>query len=301
MPAAQQSNPKVGVIGLGQMGRGIAQNLLRRGLLRSFWDSAPAPLETFAAAASAHVARCPREVAEASDIVVFVVPSSKEIAACLDGPNGVLSAPAADQIILDLTTSDPQETRQNIAQANAHGRAYLDAGMSGGAQGADAAQLALMVGGRAEDFERCLPVFAAIADLDKVRHVGPGGTGHTMKLIHNMICHSIFMVTSEGCRIAERSGIDLATAIDVINSGNARSFISEQRFPRHILSGTWDARSRVSNLEKDLQLAVGMAHGLDAPAAYAERTASLLARACEAGMSDDDFSRLYQAFDDLAE
>ena len=301
MTVAEETRPRTGVIGLGQMGRGIALNLMRSGLLEAVWDAAPVALEPFASEDHVRIARCPREVAADCDVVIFVVPSSKEVSECLDGPDGLLSVPSHSQIILDLTTSDPAATRKNIAQAYAHGRAYLDAGMSGGAQGADAAQLALMVGGRSDVFERCRPIFSAIADMDKVSHVGPEGAGHTMKLVHNMICHGIFMVTTEGCRIAERAGIDLAKAVDIINNGNARSFVSAQRFTRHILSETWDARSRVSNLEKDVKLGVSLAQELGAPSMYAQYTAALLSRACASGMADDDFSLLYKAFDRLAD
>ena len=81
------------------------------------------------------------------------------------------------------------------------------------------------------------------------------GTGHTIKLLHNMVCHTNFMVVAEAGRLAERAGIPLETAIKVFNAGNARSYISEQRFPNHILSGKFDGRSTVSNLAKDLAMA----------------------------------------------
>jgi 3-hydroxyisobutyrate dehydrogenase len=233
-------------------------------------------------------------------MVVLVVPSSTEVAQCLDGPEGVLAQDRPGQILLDFTTSDPERTKQLARIAAARGRAYLDAGMSGGAVAADAGRLTLMVGGERQSFERCRPLFEAIADMSRVRLVGPSGAGHTMKLVHNMICHTIFMATAEGCRVAERAGIDLTTAVEVINSGNARSFVSEQRFPNHILSGTWDGRSTVSNLEKDLRMGVEMAGRLGAPVSFSAGTAALLARALEAGMSEADFTLIYKEFDRLA-
>ena len=105
--------------------------------------------------------------------------------------------------------------------------------MTGGAKAADAGTLTLMVGGSPAVVEACRPLLGPIAG--KVFHVGETGTGHAMKLIHNMICHTIFLATSEGCLLAERLGIPLETAIAVINAGNARSFVSEQRFPNHML------------------------------------------------------------------
>jgi hypothetical protein len=99
-----------------------------------------------------------------------------------------------------------------------------------------------MVGGSQAVVDASRSLLGLIAG--KVFHVGETGTGHAMKLIHNMICHTIFLATSEGCLLAERLGIPLETAIAVINAGNARSFVSEQRFPNHIIPRTFDGRSR---------------------------------------------------------
>ncbi len=292
---------RAGVIGLGQMGRGIALNLHKAGLLHGVWDSRDSALEPFSALPGAPVAASPRVLGESCDVIVLVVPSSAEVCLCLDGAEGILAVDNPGQTLLDLTTSDPHQTARNVERARARGRAYLDAGMSGGATGADAGQLALMVGGDTATFDRCAPLFAAIADMDRVRHVGPSGSGHTMKLVHNMICHTVFMATAEGCRLAERAGIDLATAISVINGGNARSYASEQRFVNHILSGTWNGRSTVSNLEKDLRMGVEMAQRFNAQTRFSSQTAALLARAVAAGMKDDDFTLIYRNFDQLAD
>ncbi len=301
MTASLQSPPRVGVIGLGQMGGGVARNLASAGLLQAVWDTTSSAMAPFETSSASFVAESPRALASCCDVVFFVVPSSKEIEMCLDGSDGILSVTANDQVLIDLTTSHPDDTKNLARKAQDTGRTYLDAGMSGGAQSADDGQLALMFGGDVEAFARCTPALEVIANMDKVFHVGPSGAGHTMKLVHNMICHTIFMATAEGCRVAEKAGIDLATAIDVINNGNARSFVSEFRFPRHILSANWDARSRVANLQKDLGMGVAMANSLGAPAAFSAETLALLERAMDAGMSEVDFSRLYQEFDRLAE
>ena len=183
------------------------------------------------------------------------------------------------------------------ALAGDRGRAYVDAGMSGGAAGADAGRLTLMVGGEAEALARCRPVLDAIATC--IFHLGPVGAGHAMKLVHNMVCHTIFLATAEGCRLAERTGLDLATVVEVLNAGNARSFVSERRFPDHILSGNWDGRSTVANLAKDLRMAVDLADEAAAPAAYGPLTARLLSDAVAAGLAERDFTTLYRELDRL--
>jgi 3-hydroxyisobutyrate dehydrogenase len=287
---------KVGVVGLGNMGGGIARNFQKKGVPLLVWDIAPAARAAFEGVAGVAIAP-PGDMAAACAMMIFVVPATPEIAACFEGDDGVLARAAGGLVVYDFTTSDPVVTRGIAAQAAGRGIAYLDAGMSGGAAGADAGALSLMVGGDKAAFERTRGLLDLIAK--KIFYLGASGAGHTMKLIHNMVLHTIFLATCEGGRMAEAAGISLADMIDVFNVSNARSFISEVRFPRHILSGKWDARSRVYNLRKDVAMAVGLAGALDAKVPLATVTRDFLDRAIAHGMTEVDFSRLYEHFDEI--
>ncbi len=284
----------VAVIGLGQMGRGIARNLDSAGRLAAAWDCNPEAAER--AGLSPAVALCEPAALGGAKAVLLVVPGSAEIRAVL-GDGGLLRAPHAGQVVVDLTTSDPKATREIAAQAKAAGRAYLDCGMTGGARAADAGTITLMVGGDGAVLEASRPILLAFAG--KVFHVGDSGAGHAMKLVHNMICHTIFLVTSEGCRLAERLGIPLETAIAVINAGNARSFVSEQRFPNHIIPGTFDGRSRTANLAKDLAMAAELTRQEGPAGPYSALAALLLERAMQQGLGEEDFTRLYEHLPEL--
>jgi 3-hydroxyisobutyrate dehydrogenase len=288
----------VGVIGLGRMGAGIARRLDEAERLGGAWDVNEGARTGTGLSAAVAVA-APREIARACRIVLFVLPGSAEIEECMSGPDGLLAADSDGQILVDLTTSRPAATRRLAELAARHGRAYVDAGMTGGAQAADAGRLTLMAGGDAGDLAAVRPALDIIAT--RIFHLGEIGAGHTMKLVHNMICHTIFLATSEGCRLAEKAGISLSDAVAVLNAGNARSFISEARFPNHILSGTYDGRSPVSNLAKDLAMAVDLEREIGMPSAYGPLTARLLARALGSGMADRDFTTLYQAVESLME
>src|SRR5262245_13813292 len=171
------------VIGLGQMGRGIARNLDREGRLAAAWDTNPEAMAR--AGLSPAVALAEPATFGGLKAVLFVVPGSAEIRAVL-GDRGLLRAPHDGQVLIDLTTSDPAATRAIAAEARATGRDYLDCGMTGGARAADAGTITLMVGGDGAVLEACRPLFRHIAD--QVFHVGDTGAGHAMKLIHNMIC-----------------------------------------------------------------------------------------------------------------
>lgn len=281
---------RCGVVGLGNMGRGIAANLDAAGMLAAVWDRDAAAMEGFPGVARGigRVAGC--------EVILLVVPGSVQIADLFDA--GLLDGPAG-RVLVALTTSDPGATKQLAERAGAAGLALLDAGMSGGAAGAQSGKLTLMIGGGAAALAQARPALERIAA--QIFHVGPPGAGHTMKLIHNMICHTIFLATAEGCRAAERAGIPLARAVEVLNAGNARSFVSERRFPDHIISESFDGRSAAGNLAKDLAMAATLFADLDQPSAYVTLTAGLLAEAGPLGLTDQDFTRLYPAYDRLVQ
>lgn len=285
---------KIGLVGLGNMGRGIAACFLRAGTPLALWDIDERARAALAGRDGVTV-MTPGDMAGVCGTVFFAVPATPQIRQCLNGRKGVLAGARAGLVIVDLTTSDPAATRRLAKRAASHGMAYLDAGMSGGAAGAEDGTLTLMVGGDEAAFRRARRHLKAFAD--KIFYLGPSGAGHAMKVVHNMVCHAAFVATCEGARLAEKAGIGLGDAIAVLNAGNARNYASQVRFPRHIVSKKWDARSRVYNLHKDLGLAVKLAGQAGVDAALGRATFDFLDKAVGCGMAEADFSRLYAEFD----
>lgn len=284
----------IGVVGLGNMGRGIAQSYARAGYSLVVWDVAEPARKPFAKKRNVTVAE-PGAMAAACRIILFVVPGSAEIEPMLGGTDGILANARKGLVLVDLTTSDPAATKRLARKAKRRNVPYLDGGMSGGAGGAAAGTLGIMMGGDEAAFKRTRRHLAPFAA--HLAYLGPSGAGHTMKLIHNMVCHTIFLATAEGGRMAERAGLGLADAIDVFNHGNARSYISERRFPDHIIPKSWDGRSTVHNLHKDVGMAVKLAGDLGVDAELGRDTHEFLERAVALGMDGQDFTRLYKNFD----
>ncbi|MDP6645059.1 MAG: NAD(P)-dependent oxidoreductase [Rhodospirillales bacterium] len=295
--SSRESKPaKIGVIGLGNMGRGIAGNLIRAGHHVHAWDIADAARKPFAK--SATIAE-PAPMAAVCRLIFFVVPGSAEIDAMTRGRAGMLAGAKKGLVLYDLTTSDPAYTKKLARRAKARGVHYMDAGMTGGgAKGADDGTMTLMIGGDEKVFKRSRRFLGQIAGA--LFHVGPSGAGHTMKLVNNMVTHTNFMTACEAAYLAGRAGIELADLIQVINKGNARSYITERRFPDHILSETWDARSRVYNLHKDVGMALDMADRLRAEVKLGRTTHAYLAEAMRRGMQDTDFARIFPDFEKIA-
>jgi len=287
---------KVGVIGLGNMGQGIAVNLRKAGFSVAVWDVRPETLKPFENKKGVTVLM-PAAMAAACSVIFFVVPASPEIDGLMKGRNGILAHARKGLVLYDLTTSDPVYTKKLARRAAGKGVAYLDAGMSGGKAGAAAGTLTLMVGGDETAFKRSRKTLTPFAD--RIFYLGGSGSGHTLKLIHNMVLHTIFVANCEGGRMAERAGIALEDMVAVFNVSNARSYISQVRFPRHILSQKWDGGSRVYNLYKDVGMAVELGHKLKADVTLGENTLAFLEKGMALEMRGLDFSLLYRDFEKI--
>lgn len=294
---ARSDTTTVGVIGLGNIGRGVAMSVPRSRNCRALvWDQAEAARDAFATIPNTAIAT-PAEMARSADVILLVVPSTTEILSCLRGADGILKNARKGLVIYDLTTSDPAKTRTVARNAARHGVVYLDAGTSGGPYKADKGQLLTMVGGDRKAFERTRHVLDTICE--HVFFVGPSGAGHTLKLLHNIVCHATTLATAEAGHMAERAGIALKDMIAVFNASNARSYASEFRFPQHIISKTWDGRSRIFNLHKDIAMGVALGERLRADTTFSRATLKILDGAMAHGMSEGDYTLLYRDFDKI--
>lgn len=287
--------PFVSVVGIGQMGLGIAKNIQNAGYLNSIFEINEGVLSKFNKSENLIINDAKKGL-KSSNVLIFVVPSTTQIRDFLFGSNWIDNI-NENTIIVDLTTSNPDATKKLSNELSVRKINYIDCGMTGGAQGAENATLTLMMGGDKGIIDSVTPVLDTFTN--RLIHVGNIGSGHALKLIHNMVTHTIFLATVEGVIGAKKLGIDPKTVIDVFNSGNARSYISQSRFPNHILSEKWDARSRVSNLHKDLSMVTDLLNDNQIGCPYGELTTTILQNAISCGLADVDFSLLYNEYEKL--
>lgn len=287
--------PFVSVVGIGQMGLGIAKNIQNAGYLNSIFEINESVLSKFNKSENLIINDAKKGL-KSSNVLIFVVPSTTQIRDFLFGSNWIDNI-NENTIIVDLTTSNPDATKKLSNELSVRKINYIDCGMTGGAQGAENATLTLMMGGDEGIIDSVTPVLDTFTN--RLVHVGDIGSGHALKLIHNMVTHTIFLATVEGVIGGKKLGIDPKTVIDVFNSGNARSYISQSRFPNHILSEKWDARSRVSNLHKDLSMVTDLLNDNQIGCPYGELTTSILQNAISCGLADIDFSLLYNEYEKL--
>ena len=287
--------PFVSVVGIGQMGLGIAKNIQNAGYLNSIFEINESVLSKFNKSENLIINDAKKGL-KSSNVLIFVVPSTTQIRDFLFGSNWIDNI-NENTIVIDLTTSNPDATKKLSNELSVRKINYIDCGMTGGAQGAENGTLTLMMGGDKSIMDSVTPVLDTFTN--RLIHVGSIGSGHALKLIHNMVTHTIFLATVEGVISAKKLGIDPKIVIDVFNSGNARSYISQSRFPNHILSEKWDARSRVSNLYKDLSMVTDLLNDNQIGCPYGELTTSILQNAISGGLADIDFSLLFNEYEKL--
>ncbi len=291
---ASGASARIGVVGLGAIGAGVARNLTRASDNPVMvWARTPATRESWSL--PDFKVTPPAEMAGECDVVFLAVPGMAEVQALLDGADGMLARPRRGLLLVDLTTSNPDSTRRLAAAARERGVDYLDAGTSGGPAKADKGELVLMVGGDDAVFERARPYLDAVAADSFL--VGPSGAGHTIKLLHNNVTFGMFLLTCEAGRVGERAGIPLSRLIEIFNRSNARSYASEVRFPNHILSGTWDSRGRSDLVYRDLCLGADLNESSGLSLGLVEAARDFLARAMARGMQGDDFMLLYRDYE----
>lgn len=217
---------EIGFIGLGNMGGRMATRLAHKGRSVVGYDVVPGRAE----GARARPAGSAAEVAAAADLVLLSLPDSHAVEAVMHGDGGLMAAAREGQVIADLSTAAPASTRALHEQLAAKGVSYLDAGISGGAAGAEAGTLTLMVGGDPAMLERIRPVLDCIAA--KIFYCGAAGSGHTAKLLNNFLNAVSLAATAEVTVAAKKAGLDVAMLLDIINASSGVNFASLNRFPK---------------------------------------------------------------------
>ena len=288
---------KIGVFGLGLMGFPIACNLKEDGNEVMGFDPNPASQERMKENGIL-VANTAREVGEFAELTFLILNINSQFKSCLDGTDGFLAGVGNDtgKTVIDLTTSDPVESVALGEELRAHGVNYLDCGMTGGRAGAVERKLVFMAGGDKALYEKWKPTLTKLSK--SVNYIGPQGCGHAMKLLHNAVSHSVFTATMEATVLGQKMGMDLQAMVDVFNVGNARSYATEVRYPKHILSGTYDMGYTFKSGEKDFRLILKTAANANFKMPIAECTYDYWKYGCEHGSPDGDTTTMHKLMKD---
>src|SRR5918992_166621 len=254
----------VGFIGLGIMGRPMAKNLMEAGYELVLQNRSPEKAEGLAEEGNATAARSPREVAEACDIVITMLPDSPDVEAVVAGEGGVLEGIRDGALLVDMSTISPVVTEELAEKVKGRGASMLDAPVSGGDVGAIEGTLSIMVGGSEKDFERAKPLFEVMGKT--VTHVGPSGAGQVTKAANQVVVALTIEAVSEALVLGSKGGVAPEKILDVLSGGLAANKVMEVKREK-FLSHEFEPGGKVEFHHKDLGIALsaGREYGVVLP------------------------------------
>jgi len=278
----------IGFIGIGNMGRPMAANLVKGGYQVVAYDADATRAEQFARESGARAATSLAALGKSADAIVTMLPTGKEVRACLlESEGGALAAslpPGA--IVIDMSSADPVGTRRTHADLAKRGLAFVDAPVSGGVPRATDGTLAIMIGGEAAAVAAARPVLEKMGT--RLFEVGGPGNGHAMKALNNFVAGTGFIAVAEAVLIGKRFGLDPAVMIDVMNVSTGKNFNTEHVVKQQVISGAFASGFALGLLAKDVKIAADLARAIDVESPLSRMSAALLEQARDAvGFAQD--------------
>jgi 3-hydroxyisobutyrate dehydrogenase len=252
---------KIGFIGLGIMGQGMARNLLKAGFSLTVWNRTPARMEPLVEL-GAKSSNSPADLAAQSDIIITCVSDTPDVEEVILGENGAIMGSKEGGLLIDMSTISPHTTRdiaEKLAQKGVH---MLDAPISGGSEGAAKGSLSIMVGGQEDQFTRAMLVFQAMGKT--ITHVGPIGAGQTAKLVNQILVVVTMLGVSEALLFAQAGGLNLQKTLNAVKEGAAGSWMLSNRGPQ-VIDRDWRPGFTIDLQQKDLRLVLEAADQLGIP------------------------------------
>ncbi len=282
---------KVGMIGLGIMGAPMALNLLRGGHELTVWNRDPRKCEPLAAK-GATVASTPREVAQACDITFAMVSDPEAARAVALSEDGVVAGLGPGKGYVDVSTIDPESAVVIGEAVKATGATYLEAPVSGSKKPAEDGALIFLCGGDEELYRRAMPMLDEMGKLSV--YLGKIGNGAKMKLVVNMIMGTMLTSLCEGMSLADRSGLDLATLLQVLDSGAVANPMFALKGP-NLQRDEYPTAFPLKHMQKDMRLALALGEATGQPLPVAAAANEDFIKALADNLADADFSAVYRA------
>jgi putative dehydrogenase len=284
---------RAAVIGLGSMGLGMAQSLLRHGFAVAGFDVSQAATERLVQSGGT-VASSPADAVRDAEAVVAAVVNAAQTEAVLFGTQGCADAMQEGAVFISSATMAPDMARTLAARLEATGRHYLDAPMSGGAARAADGTLTMLASGSPAAFERARPALDAMTGT--LYELGAAaGQGAAFKMVNQLLAGVHIAAACEAVAFASRQGLDLARVYEVITKSAGNSWMFENRIP-HVLDGDYAPRSAINIFTKDLGIVIDMAREAQFPVPIAGAALQMYLMTAAAGMGRDDdasVARLY--------
>lgn len=285
--SAEERQINIGFIGVGQMGRHMAANLLAHGRTLTICDRRPEARED-ALLTGASWVEAPVDLGPICDVVISSLPGPDEVEEAILGERGLLKGLRPGSIYIDMSTSTPASIRSIAELAEQGDVGVVDAPVAGGIRGARKGTLTIMAGGSEGDFEACLPTLRCMGE--QIFHVGPVGAGHTAKLVNNIMTIVNGLAAMEAMVFGAKAGLDVEKLLEVVEAGTGSSF-SLNLFRYVVFPRNFDPpKFALSLAAKDLRIALAAATELDVPMPAVSAASAALTAVADAAPNERDWT-----------
>jgi 3-hydroxyisobutyrate dehydrogenase len=286
----------VGFIGLGNMGLGMAKNLLKAGFPVVGFDIRPEALKQLQESGG-HLVKTPLEVAKRARISILVVLNFDQIEDAVLGKTGMKDGMQAGDVVIVSSTIAPSQIRTLGQKLEAIGVQVLDAPISGGKEGAEAGTLSIMVGGQKENYERCLPILQAMGK--NIYYLGGLGNGLSLKLVNNLLVAVNNLAVAEAVSLGTKAGLDPKLILEVIPKSAGDSWMFRNRAYR-MVDRDFACRGELDILVKDLGYVLEMAKSIKLPLVLSSLAREIYQMASNLGYGKEDDSAVVKAVETMA-
>jgi 2-hydroxy-3-oxopropionate reductase len=290
------SNPVIGFVGLGIMGKPMARNLLKAGYLVVAHNRSRDAVDELSKE-GAQSATSSKEVAERSEIVITMLPDSPDVELVYASDEGILAGAKPGILLIDMSTISPAVACKLAGDAQRRGCDMLDAPVSGGEAGAISASLSIMIGGEAAAVERAMPIFGSLGK--NIVHVGRVGAGQVTKAANQMVVGTTIAIVSEALVLAAKAGVDPAKVRQALLGGFAQSKILEAHGQK-MLEHNFKPGFRIRLHEKDMKIALGAGFEYGVPLMVTGQVAQMMSAMKALGHGDLDHSGLVKLIEQMA-
>ena len=286
----------IGFIGLGIMGRPMAENLREADYELVVYNRSEEKADEFVEGGG-EKASSPREVAEKSDVVITMLPDSPQVEELVLGEDGVAAGMSEGKLYIDMSSIAPATSRQVHEVLQEKGVEALDAPVSGGQPAAESGELAIMVGGSDEAVERARPILEVMGKA--VTHIGPPGAGQVAKAANQVVVALTIQAVAEALTLVRKTGVDAAKVREALLGGLAQSKILEMHGER-MLEHDFDPGFKLSLHRKDLAIALQAAREEGVPLLATAQAAEVMNALLASGHGDEDHAVIASFYEELA-
>lgn len=288
---------RIGFIGVGTMGSGMAKNLAAGGYEVCAYDRDRRRLDTLANTL-VQIAGSMHQAVEGADFIITMLPNSEVVKQVVEGPGGAAREMRPGSILIDMSTSSPRDVRslaESLAESNIR---MIDAPVGRPPSHAEAGTLLIMVGGDSKDVVDAWPLFECMGEM--VRHIGPIGSGATLKVINNYMSMVGMLITAEALTLGRKAGIDRDTVVEVLSSTAAGRGQIIVNYPNKVLAGDTTPDFPMELGLKDIRLALDLGNDVHSPLALGSVTREFFNIAIAGGRGQQDCTSMLLALEELA-